>query len=114
MSKYKKTECTALIGLTIQSVDFSKDHLSMVLSDGRNISVDLDDDGCGGNDSHAYFGKIDIEDIIGEKILSADEHDFDSCGGTIILKTARNTATIEIIHDHNGYYGFAYDISGLE
>lgn len=112
MSKYKKTECTALIGLTIQSYT-SENDLYMVLSDGRKISVDLDDDGAGGNDSHAYFGKIDIDDIIGEKIISADEHNFDNCGGTIILKTTRNTGTIEIVHDHNGYYGFAYDISGL-
>lgn len=112
MSEYKKTECAALIGLTIQSFTPFDSYLSIVLSDDKVICLTLDDDGPF-NDSYAYLGKIDIEEIIGEKIVSADEKDWDSYGGTILLKTARNTGTIEILHDHNGYYGFGYDISGL-
>lgn len=109
----KKTECTALIGLTIKGYVSTKHGLLILLSDNREISIDLSDDSDGGNDSHAFFGEIDLADIVGETILSADEKDWDSYGGTILLKTARNTGTIEIIHDHNGYYGFSYDISGL-
>ena len=107
-----KQDFSQLIGKTIQSINNwdEGDKSFSFVADGESYNLNIDDDGCGCNDSNAFLESISgIENIIGKKIISVEE-DSDSFGALIILKTESDVCSIVITHEQNGYYGFAYDL----
>ncbi len=108
--QHKKLSIDALIGQTIKKAEFDKDSCVLFMKDGSSYGIDLQDDSCGCNDSYAYFGEIQLSDIIGKKIVSAIESNSDSYGAVFVIKTKNAEGTIQVIHEHNGYYGWGYEL----
>ncbi len=115
--QHKKLSIDTIVGQIIKKVEFSKDFCLLTMKDGSKYNIDLQDDGSGtGNDSYAFFGEIDLGQIINRKIVAAKE-DSDSYGGILTIETrawgseTKNPkGTIQIIHSHNGYYGWGYEL----
>lgn len=79
-------------------------------TESQRYYLEIDDDGCGCNDSNAYINYIqDLDKILNQEIIEVDEGS-DSYGANITLKTRENECFIVINHDHNGYYGFSYEL----
>ena len=71
----------------------------------------IEDEGDGGDDSHAFLESVDgINTILNQKIISVDESYDSSYGASIDIFTHNGRATILITHEHNGYYGFSYEL----
>lgn len=81
-------------------------------TDSGDYTLKIDDEGYGCNDSHAFLESIvGLEGILNQTILKVDEVSHGgSSGETITLETAHGNCVIEIIHEHNGYYGFSYEL----
>ncbi len=109
-NNYKKLGIDSLIGKVITSYDFDKDNFDGKLSNGGTFGIHLEDDSCGCNDSHAFFGEANLHNLIGQPITEAGEFDSDSYGCTLRLKSGELEGFIQIIHEHNGYYGFSYEV----
>ena len=104
----KKLGIDELIGYTIKS--YTKEG-TIVTEEGEIFEIHLEDDGCGGNDSHAFFEKFDLDNIIGEKILEIHEEGGTNVDGAVFtLKTKMAMGIIEIVHESNGYYGWGYEV----
>lgn len=110
MTHYKKHDIDILIGKTISRFDYSPDLVSFTCTDETRYEVQLEDDGCGGNDSHAFFAGCDLIPILGEPIVDAWHDGESSYGVSLVLKTAKTNGFFTIIHEHNGYYDFSYDV----
>lgn len=80
-------------------------------TDNGDYELQIDDDGCGGNDSNAFLSDVcGLDAIAGKEIVAVDEES-DSYGARIKLRTADSSeCIINIVHDHNGYYGFSYEL----
>jgi hypothetical protein len=109
----KKLDFTQLVGRRIMSADAWLNGASCwtIRTDGGDYRLVIEDDGCGGNDSHAYLSQVDgLPEIIGAVIDSVSEES-DSCSAEIKLRAASGlSCIIGITHDHNGYYGFSYEL----
>lgn len=80
-------------------------------TENHNYCLNIEDEGYCGNDSHAYLSSVDnIDAIINQEIIEVTEES-NSYSAEITLRTRENTCVIQIIHDHNGYYGFSYEIN---
>lgn len=95
-----------LIGETILSYSDG----SITCASGRRFEIDIEDDGCGGNDSHAYLDGSDVEGIYGKTITAAYPKDYSSYGVLLTFEAGDQRGWIQITHEHNGYYGFSYDV----
>ncbi len=106
----KKLSIDSLVGQAI--IGYSSDDYSITLNlaDGRTCQIVLEDEGYGGNDSRVSFGKIDLSAIVLQLILETEESDKSTFGAILKLSTKRNQGSIEIIHEHNGYYGWGYEL----
>lgn len=79
----------------------------------RKYNLYIDDESCGCNDSNAYIDFIqNLDKILNQEIIEVIE-DCESYGAEITLKTRENSCVIQINHDHNGYYGFSYELLEL-
>jgi hypothetical protein len=108
----KKLDVTELIGKTIVAYTVTEYAINLHFLHGDTGSIDIEDDGRGtGNDSHVSFGRINLDKILGQGITAADDGEYDSNGGVLVLKTEDNVGLIEIFHEHNGYYGWAYTVN---
>lgn len=107
----KKLGVESLIGKTISGFSLGEQELDLFFKDDTKAHIVLEDDGGGtGNDSHAYFERIDFAEIIGKEIIGVEEQGHTSYGVLLILKTKDGKGEIDITHEHNGYYGFNYEI----
>lgn len=107
----KRGELSQLIGETIISYRLENEKLLRIACDsGRVFHVNLSDDGSGpGNDSHAFFrGVILIRD---HPITNIREEDRDSYGARFVVECGYRSGVIEVVHDHNGYYGWDMDVT---
>jgi hypothetical protein len=112
----KKLGFDILKGATILSTgSWSKgDQEWLLVTSAGTYRLFIEDNGVGGNDSHAYLDSVNgLVNIIGQPIVEVTEES-DSYGAVVTL-TAANDAncTIVIVHDHNGYYGFSYELVAL-
>ncbi len=109
---YKKLGIDSLVGKVITSYKFDKGDFDGELSGGETFGILLEDDSCGCNDSYAYFGKCDLNNLIGHVITAAEESSgsFNNDGCVLKLKAGEFEGFIEIVHEHNGYYGFSYEV----
>lgn len=103
-------EITQLIGEAIASYG---DGLIVCVS-GRRFEIQLEDDGCGGNDSHAYLDGSDVGGLYGQIITEAYPEDSSSYGVRLVFKASDRRGWIQITHDHNGYYGFSYEVKEIK
>ena len=80
-------------------------------SDGGIYELQIDDDGCGCNDSNAFLSGVrGLDAIAGREIVAVDEES-DSYAAEIKLRTADGSeCVINITHEQNGYYGFSYEL----
>lgn len=99
-----------IIGSIINSYVLSDPKTCILTTNNGNYTILVDDDSCGGNDSYAWVDKVKIDNIIGQKIIKAYHKDRDNCGVILIIETELQEGFIEIIHEHNGYYGFSYEV----
>lgn len=102
----KLGEITQLIGLTIVSYDDG----TFICAGDRRFEIDIEDDGCGGNDSHAFISGSSVGALYGHVITAARTEDDSSDGVCFVLEAGDLRGWVQITHDHNGYYGFSYDI----
>lgn len=80
-------------------------------TENKNYCLNIEDDSYGCNDSHAYLSSINnIDNILNQEIIEVTEES-DSYGAEITLRTRENACVIQIVHDHNGYYGFSYEVN---
>lgn len=111
MNRHKKQSFDILIGEKIVKYTHpdKKDSSFSFESDKYRYDLSIDDDGPQ-NDSHAYINYIsNFDGILNKEIISVNEHS-ESYGAEIKIDTAYSTAEIDINHDHNGYYGFSYEL----
>ena len=100
-----------LIGQILRSpIDNNRDRFT---TDAGTWEIYLEDDGAGGNDSHAFVESVGgWEELVGKKIASVDDPDDRDCGCTVTIKSDEGqTAEITFVHEHNGYYGYSYGLS---
>lgn len=85
--------------------------LRLKCKSGNYYDIDVDDDGPQ-NDSDAYISEINMDKVIGRQIVDA-RHDGKSREGVTLkfMTKQLQLGTIEIQHDHNGYYGFSYHVT---
>lgn len=81
-------------------------------TDSGDYSLEIDDESYGGNASNAFLESIvGLERILNKTIEKVDEVSHGGRNGeTVTLKTANANCVIEIVHEHNGYYGFSYEL----
>ncbi len=106
----KLGELDQLIGETITSYRDG----SFVCASGRRFELDIEDDGCGGNDSHAFVSGSDMLPILGRVITDAYPKDCSSYGANLMFEAAGCNGVITIEHDHNGYYGFSWSLREIK
>ena len=111
MNAHKLFDFSTLVGRTITKIiPDNSDYIKFYDTDKNEIIVEVHDDGDGGNDSHAYFINFgNINAIIGEKIIFA-ESDINGDETYFTIKTETKTATFQIVHEHNGYYGYSFSV----
>jgi len=110
MSHHKLLEFSILTGKTIASYTAEKDCVDFYTTDKEVISVILSDDGPM-NDSHAYFLNFEgMENILHKKIVKADDTPGHDEADFLIELEDGSKATFSTIHEHNGYYGYSYEI----
>ncbi len=110
----KMLDVDILKGETITKIEgeIKDSYLRLICKSGNVYDINIDDDSDGGNDSHAYISGIDMDKVIGRKIVDARHEDKDSYGVTLKFMTKEmQLGTITIQHDHNGYYGFKYYVT---
>jgi len=109
----KKLGFDELIGKRLLSAEAweSGDKSWLMHTDAGDYRLEIEDEGCGGNDSHAYLSGVSgMDDVRGEVIASVEEES-DGYGAEVRLRTvAGKTCFINITHEQNGYYGFAYEL----
>ncbi len=111
MTSPKKLDIDALVGKTIASYTFDQYLVTFLCADGSRFEIHLEDDGNGtGNDSHAWFSGCDLTPLVDRPIVSAHHEDESSEGVNLLLETADTSGFIAITHEHNGYYGFSYEV----
>jgi len=111
MSHHKLLEFSILTGKTIASYTAEKDCVDFTTIDNEVISINLSDDGDGGNDSYAYFLNFEgMENILHKKIVKADDTPGHDEADFLIELEDGSKATFSTIHEHNGYYGYSYEI----
>ena len=100
-----------LIGSTIVSHEpVDPQDLTINVVGGKTYVIMVDDERCGGNDSHAWIDSVSLSEVIGHEITDAYHEDKSSYGVRLVLKAGDRCGVIEIIHEHNGYYGFSYEV----
>lgn len=110
MNTNKLFEFSTLVGRTITKIIPDDRDVKFYDTDKNEITVEVYDDGCGGNDSHADFVNFDnLNAIIGEKIIFA-ESNINGDETYFTIKTETKTATFQIFHEHNGYYGYSFSV----
>lgn len=107
----KRGELSQLIGETIISYRLENEQVLRIACDsGRVFHITLDDDGGGtGNDSHAYFGNVLLHKD--RKITLIREESRDSYGARFAVECSYRSGVIEVVHDHNGFYGYSVDVT---
>jgi len=109
----KKPGFDGLIGKRLLSAEAweNGDKSWLLRTDAGDYRLEIDDDVCGCNDSNAFLSGVSgLDDVKGEVIVSVDE-DSDAYGAEAKLHTAAGkTCVINITHEQNGYYGFAYEL----
>lgn len=109
----KKQDFNQLIGKKIIAIFewISGDQSLVIVTDSGVFNLNIEDESWGCNDSHAYLhGIVGIESVLNQEITGVEERS-ESYGAEIKLIAATGTCTIDIQHDHNGYYGFSYDLT---
>lgn len=108
----KKLEFEEIKGKTIVSADAwkRKDQSWRFKTNDGDYELYISDDGPQ-NDSFAYIESIlGLESIIGKEIIEVQEES-DSEHAIITLRAKRSKdCIININHQHNGYYGFSYEL----
>lgn len=106
----KLGELTQLVGEVITSYRDGR----FTCASGRRFVLDIQDEGCGGNDSHAYLDDDDMYRVLGFPILAAYPTDASSWGVTLTFESQGGSipvrGTVTITHEHNGYYGFSWEL----
>ena len=107
----KHGELSQLIGETISSYRLENEQLLRITCEsGRVFHMALEDDGGGtGNDSHAFFQNVTL--ITDHKVTAVREEDRDSYGARFVVECEYRAGVIEVVHDHNGYYNFSWEVT---
>jgi hypothetical protein len=109
----KKLAMDQLVGKRIVSADKWEDaHKSWALrTDAGNYTLQIEDDGYGGNDSHAWLSGVASLDTITGKTIARVEEESNGYGAEIKLHTEDGAVCVlKITHEQNGYYGFCYEL----
>jgi hypothetical protein len=96
-----------------------KKTLRLSLFDGTDVSIELDDDSAGGNNSCAFFSNVCLAAIFSRNIVSVEESGKNSYGAKFIFTSDDGyRGEVDVTHNHNGYYGWGFFVSvrseGLE
>lgn len=109
----KKLGFDELIGKRLLSAEAweSGDTSWLLHTDAGDYLLDIEDDGCGGNDSHAFLSGVSGLDAVKGEIIASVDEDSDAYGAEAKLHAGTGkTCIINITHEQNGYYGFAYEL----
>ena len=83
-----------------------------ICTDNWDYTLQIDDDSCGGlNDSWACISSITGFKNIIDKVITRVHESANSYSAEITLFAQDSICSIDIIHQHNGYYGFSYILS---
>jgi len=107
----KLTEFSILTGKTIVNVSANKDYVRFNLLGGV-CDIDLHDDGPQ-NDSHAFFFNFEALNSLTDKVVASavdTEINSDNCEFKLTF-TDGTSITFESVHEHNGYYGYSYQVN---
>lgn len=107
---YKLRDIDQLVGKTIASYTFETYLVTLTCADSSRYEITLQDDGEGGNDSHASFTGCDLTPILNRPIVEAWAESPPYDGANLMLKTSESDGFIAITHESNGYYGFSYEV----
>ena len=107
----KLTEFSILTGKTIVSVSAEKHYIRFYLVGGF-CDIDLSDDGPQ-NDSHAFFVNFEaLNSIVNKVVVSAVDNEINKDNCEFTLTFADGTKIVfESQHEHNGYYGYSYQVN---
>lgn len=114
----KRGDMDQLVGETITSCEgkAGDEQMTFFCASGKVFTFWLEDDGGGtGNDSHAFISGISIP--IGEPITLVTERGRDSYGARFVFgvasvdeEDAAESFYLDVTHEHNGYYGWGYEL----
>ena len=107
---HNQLDVDILKGHTIVSFEKEEYNLTLHLVGGGQYRVELTDDGGGGNDSHAFFEKVELGPILGKELTEAFHEGKTSEGVRLVLRAGKDEGQVEVVHQHNGYYGFSYEV----
>ncbi len=105
----KKLDIDVLIGHTLRGWTLADPKRLILYCDDHQWVVQVDDDGAGGNDSYASVTDVRLTDLIGETITGA-RHEGGGDDVGLLLEAGDRRGSITLRHDHNGYYGWSYEV----
>ncbi len=111
----KKNDIDILIGETIVSCmqEYDK-RLVITCASGKRYAVDVDDDGCGGNDSYACIVAVNLIGVMGQPVTTAYHQNWEGGDGCrLVVETAQTKGDILITHESNGFYGYSYEVNPI-
>jgi hypothetical protein len=106
----RQLDIDILKGCIIDHYDVEEQSITVQTRNGGLYHIQLEDEGAGGNDSHAYFSEVDLKPVIGKRITKAWHEDESRDGVRLVLQAGVATAIVQVIHQNNGYYGFSYEV----
>lgn len=110
MDSEKILSIDQLVGRTLIAYTKAEDDKSIdLVTDSGTYMLSIMDEGPL-NDSNAYIKRIRIAGLFQDKIIRAFERNSSSYGVDLVLETENLVGVIQIKHDHNGYYGFNYEL----
>ena len=110
---YKLKDFQQIDGHVIESVEKMSEKEARIVTNLNCYRLIVEDDGSGtGNDSYAFIAEIIygpvVKPLYGRKKIS-EKQDSD-CAQIDIVDAIGNQLEITIKHEHNGYYGFTYEL----
>jgi hypothetical protein len=110
MSQNKLEDIDIIKGEVIQSFDgaVKDDSMTIRCASGNSYEIQTWPD----EYASAWISEINLDKLIGKKIVEAYHDGKDCFGVTLIMKAEDgNVGHVTIEADHNGYYGFSYQVT---
>lgn len=106
----KHGELSQLIGETITSYHLENTgYLRIVCESGKVFHMTLQDEGCGCNDSYAFFQNVML--ITDHRVTAVRELEGDRDGAKFIVECKYRSGIIEVVHESNGYYSWQHSVT---
>jgi hypothetical protein len=113
MDNQKETEFSSIVGKTVEN--FGQDGYQDVwikFTDGSKLFIITTDDNCGCNDRWAEFGSIaDLNLVMFRTVTSVEDKEIEPDHARFTIRCGDVSATFDLIHTQNGFYGYSWNFT---